>query len=129
MFKTTAAALVLGSVAMFALAEDTKKAETPAEGVSAILGYLEKDDLQGLFLNRYGELERFAKTDEEKQKIAGEMAQKLAGKKALLLEGFRKAKGIEPEVMDRNGEKVAVFKLEKGQMMLYLKNGVWKFHL
>jgi hypothetical protein len=109
-------------------AED-KKPETPAEGVSAILAYLEKDDLAGLFLNRYGELDRFAKTDEEKKKIVGEMVQKMEKHKAAMLDAWKKAKGVEQEIVEQNGEKVAVFKLEKGTAKLYLKNGIWTFHL
>lgn len=107
----------------------TEKSETPREGLKALITYLEKDDLTGLFLHRYGELERFAKTDEEQKKLAAEMAAKLASKKTLLLEGFQKAQSVEPEIVERNGEKVAVFKLENGQVMLYWKKGVWKFHL
>lgn len=121
-------AFALLSFAFVSLAED-KKAETPAEGLDAIIGYLEKDDLKGLFLHRYGELDRFAKTDEEKQKIVGEIVQKFAARKGMMLEIYRKAKGVAPEIMERNGEKIALFKFDKGGIALYLKNGIWTFHL
>src|SRR5688572_8929735 len=90
------------------LAED-KKAETPAEGLKAIIGYLEKDDLKGLFLHRYDELERFAKTDEEKDKITDEMAKKFAPQKAKLLESFKKAQGVEPTISEKAEQKIATY--------------------
>jgi len=106
-----------------------EKTETPAEGLKAMIAYLEKDDLQGLFLVRYGELDRFAKTEEEKQKIVGQIVQQFSNKKAMLLDGFKKAQTVEPEILERNGEKVAVFKVEKVVITLYLKKGIWTFHL
>lgn len=121
-------AVVLAGSAV-AKAEEPPRAETPRQAIDAMVALLEKDDLKTLLLERYGELDRFAKTDQEKLKIVEQMVPKFGKFKPQLLETFKKAKDLEPELTTERDEKVAVYTVGTMKMRLYLKNGKWTFHL
>ena len=110
-------------------ASEPSAPETPAQGISAIIGLYEAGDFESLVRTRYAEI---GKAESEEQIVAlidrfemrfGEME-----RYAETLQGFVLAKDVEAEISEDGT--TAIYRLERGRLKLSrLPSGKWGFHM
>lgn len=111
--------------------------ETPYQAIKEIMNLYKTKDFETLVKDRYAELHK-AKSDTEVQKVIQMFSKKFSGDKILnrILAIYEITLAITPEIVENPNpqitetNKMAIFKMEKGEMKLYLlKTGKWGFHI